>query len=87
MRVARDIDEEMAEQPVDQPRRNFARARCRHLGHGDLELIERVMARLVDARRLAGRADEQAREQVGERWVALPIDDEALQQVRAAQEG
>jgi hypothetical protein len=42
--------------------------------------------RLVDARRLAGRADEQAGEQVGQRRMALPVQDQALQQVRPAQE-
>ena len=58
----------------------------RHLRQRDLELVERVVARLVDARRLAGRADEQAGEQVGQRRVALPVQDQALQQVGPAQE-
>ena len=44
------------------------------------------MTRFVDARRLARRADEQAGEQVGQRRVALPVEHEALQQVRPAQE-
>ena len=34
-----------------------------------------VVARLVDARRLAGRADEQAGEQVGQRRMVLPVGD------------
>ena len=49
----------------------------RHLRERDLQLVERVVAGLVDARRLAGRADEQAGEQVGERRVALPVQDQA----------
>ena len=58
----------------------------RHLRERDLELVQRLVARLVDARRLAGRPDEQAGEQIGERRVALPVEHDALQQVRPAQE-
>ena len=60
MRVARGVDEQVAEQAVDQPGRDGA-AGLRHLGERDLELVEGFVARLVDARRLAGRPDEQAR--------------------------
>ncbi len=85
--VAGDVDEQVAEQAVDQPRRRrVARARRRHLLQGDFQLVERVVPGLVDARGLAGRADEQAGEQVGDRRVALPVQNEAAQQVRAAQE-
>ena len=63
-----------------------ALARARHLRHGDLELVEAVVARLVDARRLAGRADEQAREQVAQRRMVLPVQHQALQQIGPAQE-
>ncbi len=44
------------------------------------------MPRFVDARRLAGRPDEHAGEQIGQRRMALPVQHEALQQIRAAQE-
>ena len=44
------------------------------------------MTGFVDARRLAGRADEQAGEQVGQRRMALPVQHQAFQQIRAAQE-
>ena len=64
----------------------LAVARRRHVRERDLELVEAVVARLVDARRLAGRADEQAGEQVGQRRMALPVEHEALQQVGPAQE-
>src|SRR5436305_7608654 len=85
MRVAGDVDEQVAEQPVEQPRPSFL-AGFRHLRERDLELVERLVARLVDARRLAGRANEQAGEQIRERGVALPIKHRALEQIGAAQE-
>ena len=44
------------------------------------------MARLVDARRLARRADEPAREEIRQRRVVLPERDDAAQQIGAAQE-
>jgi len=63
--VAGDVDQQIAEQPVDQPRpRRFAFARCRDQRQRDVQLIQQIVARLVDARRLAGRADEQARKQI-----------------------
>ncbi len=52
--IAGDIGQQVAEQPIGQPgQRRGPTARRRHLRHGDLELIKTVMARLVDARRLA----------------------------------
>ena len=61
-------------------------ARRRQLLERDLELVQRVVARLVDARRLRGRADEQAREQVRQRGMVVPVGDQAAQQIGAAQE-
>ena len=58
----------------------------RHLGERNLEFVEHVLPRLIDARRLAGRTDEQAREQVGQRRMPLPIEHEALKQIGPAQE-
>ena len=55
------------------------------LGEGDLELVEALVAGLVDARGLAGRADEPAGEQVRERRVVLPVGDDAAEQVGPAQ--
>src|SRR5205085_8739542 len=40
----------------------------------------------VDAWRLAGRADEKARKEIGQRRVPLKIENQALQKVRTAQE-
>ncbi len=70
--VASHIHQKIAEQPVDQPgRRHLRRARGGHLRERDLQLVEPVMARFVDARRLTGRADEQAGEEIAERRMAL----------------
>ena len=85
--VAGDVGEHVAQQTVDAPGRGVvAFAGGGDLRHGDLELVERVLAALVDARGLAGRADEEAREEVGHRGVPLPVQDEAAEQVGAAQE-
>ena len=89
VRVAGEVGQQVAQQPVDQPRRRrllAGRVLAVHLLERDLELVEAVVARLVDARRLAGRADEHAREQVRQRRVVLPVGDEALQQVGPAQQ-
>ena len=86
--VAGDVDEKVAKQTVDQPRARWgALARRRHHRECDFELIELVIACLVDTRSLAGRTDEQAGEQVGQRGMPLPIQNETLEQVGPTQEG
>jgi len=88
--VARHIDQQVAEQPIDQPwgrRSTLARERVGHLRQRDLQFIQAVVPRLVDARRLARRPDAQARKQVGKRRVPLPVEDEALEQVGPPDEG
>ena len=52
----------------------------------DFQFVERIVARLVHARALAGRADEQAAEQKRERRVILPVREQAPQQIRPAQQ-
>src|SRR5438874_1786366 len=52
----------------------------------DLELVQAIVARLVDAWRLAGRPDEHAGKQVRERRMVLPVRNQALQQVGAPQQ-
>ena len=64
MRVAGDVDQQVAEDPVDQPGRQVAVAAVGDLREARSRARRAVVARLVDARRLAGRADEQAGEQV-----------------------
>lgn len=66
--VAGDVGQKIAEQAVDEPgQRLLATAGGSDLRHGDLQLVEAVVTSLVDTRRLAGRADEHAGEEVGER--------------------
>ena len=67
VRVAGHVGQQIAEDAVDQPGRDIARRAVGHFAEGDFQFVERVVARFVDARRLAGRADEQAREQIGQR--------------------
>ncbi len=64
----------------------FAGAGVGNLVEGDFEFVERVGAGFVDARVLAGGADEQAGEQIGQRRMILPEADQAAQQIGAAQE-
>ena len=86
MRIAAHVDEQIAIEPVHQPDRKGALARHRRIGECDLQFIKRVMTRLIDAWRLARRADEHAGEQVGQSRMALPIEHEAAQHVGPAQE-
>ncbi len=53
----------------------------------DFQLVEAVVARLVHARRLAGRAEEHAGEQVRQRRMVVPVAEQAAQQVGPAQDG
>ena len=88
--VAADVDQQVAHHPVDQPGRARGHAvggDALQFGEGDLDLVDRVVARFVDPRRLAGGADEQAREQVAQRRVVVPVAHHAGQQVGPAQEG
>lgn len=66
--VAGDVGQKIAKQAVDQPRsRRFALTGMGDLRHRDFKLIERVMARFIDPRSLAGRTEEKAGKQVGKR--------------------
>ena len=83
MRVTRDVDEQVAEQSIHHGRRAVVRGQ---ITKSDLQLVQGVHARLVDAWRLAGRADVHAGKQIRERWMVLPECQHAAQQIRAAQE-
>ena len=52
----------------------------------DLQFAQAVLPSLVDARMLAGRADEQAAEQVGQARMVVPEAEQRFQQIGAAQE-
>ena len=87
--VAGDVDQEIAQQSIDQPRRRLPGldlGDASELGERDLDLVDRVVPRLVDARRLARRADEHAGEQVAQRRMVVPVADHAGEQVGPAQE-
>lgn len=89
MRVARHVDQQIAQHAIDEPRRHvLARAQrvAAKLGERDIEFVDLIVARLVDARRLARRADEEPREQVGQRRMIVPIRDQAREQIGTAQE-
>ena len=88
MRVAGHVDQDVAEQPVDQPWRRRGRGciRRRHAAERDFQLIEHVLARFVDARRLTGRPDEQSGKEIGEGRPPLPIEHQTFEQIWAAQE-
>lgn len=82
------IGQHVSAQPVDQPRRRFgAAARRGDLDQGDPKLVWRIMPGLVDAGRLGGRTDEEAGEEIGQRRVLLPEQNERFQEVGSAHEG
>ena len=90
--VARHVGQQVAQEPVHQPggRRVPLPAQVRRGGHvveRDVQLVEGVVPRLVHPRCLAGGADEQTREQIGQGRVPLPVEQQALQHVRPPQEG
>ena len=88
VRVAGDVDEQVAEQRG--PPATAAALRLRP-GARDLRAARSpartaVVPRFVDARRLAGRPDEQAREQVRQRRMVAASSAAGSQQIRPAQE-
>ena len=87
MGIARHIHQQIAEQTVHQPWARLARIAGGHLRQRDFQFIEAVLAGLIDARGLTGRADEHAGKQIAERGMALPVEHEAFEQIGAADEG
>src|SRR5688572_7924420 len=59
----------------------------RQLVEGDFELVERIIARLIDTWVLAARANKEAAEEIRERGMMLPVAEEATEQIGPAQEG
>ena len=72
------IDAQVAEAAVNEPRRGRAAGAVEVRG-GQLELVERIVAGLIDPRVLARRADEHAAEQERQRRMVVPEGDEALE--------
>ena len=61
--IAGHIGQQVAQHPVDQPRRARTAGLAQdalQFGEGDLDLVDRIVARFVQARRLARRPDEEA---------------------------
>ena len=88
MGIAGRIDQQVAQDAIEFPRRAGAGILAHQAldcGKRNLDFIDRIVARLVNAWRLAGRADEHAREQERQRGVVVPVPDQTLQQVRPAQ--
>ena len=79
MGVAGNVDQQIAEQPVDQPQRKRSARPAPACWRARSPFRRAIVPRLVDARRLAGRPDEQPGEQIGQRRMPLPIEHEALQ--------
>ena len=90
VRVAGEVGQQVPERPVDDPREQAPAlgpgGEPAHLFERDLHLVHGLGPALVEARRLARRADEPAREQIGETRMPLPVRDEAREQLGAAQE-
>ena len=79
MRVAGDVDQQIAEQTIDEPWRSLPPGPTVgvELPEREIELVNAVVSGLVDAGRLARWADEHPGEEIRERRVIEPIPDEA----------
>src|SRR5216684_7602607 len=86
MRIARDVDEQVPKNPIDQPWRSVMSARFRDLGEGNLEFVETVLTGLIDPRRLAGRSDKESRKEIRQRRMIEPVREHAAQKIGPAQE-
>src|SRR5439155_12296883 len=88
MGIAGQIGQQMPQRAIDQPWQRFVLAESmlfRELLKRDFKLVELVVARLVDARRLAGRPDELAGKEIRQRGMVLPVSHQALQQIGTSQ--
>ena len=82
--VAAQVGQQMAEDPVHQPRRAWLI--LGHLAERDLQLVETLVPRFVDSRGLARRSHKPTGKQVGQRGVVVPVAQQARQQVGPAEE-
>jgi hypothetical protein len=78
VRGARDVDQQVAQQPS-----TCTPGATRVAAEARLELVQRVVARFVDAWRLRRRSDEQPAEHVRQRRVMLRERDQAREQLGA----
>ena len=84
MRVPCHVCQQMAEHPIDQPGCHLLPGF--DLRERDLQFRQAVLPRLVDARMLARRPDEQPAEQVRQARMVVPEAQQRLQQIGPAQE-
>jgi hypothetical protein len=82
--VAGHVGEQMAENAIDQPGRDFL-LRC-DLRERDLQFDQAVLARLVNPRMLAGGPFEQPAEQVRQARMVVPETQQRFQQIGTPQE-
>ncbi|MEY3459378.1 MAG: hypothetical protein RL215_2535 [Planctomycetota bacterium] len=87
MCVAGEIDEEVAEEAIDEPVGDPARAGFGYLCEGEFEFCEGVSATFIDSGGLAGGADEEAGEEVREGGMVVPEGNEAAEEIGSAEEG
>ena len=85
MRVARHVHQQVPEDAVHQPRRTGLA--FRQLAEREFQFVQALVPRLVHARRLARRTDEQPGQQVRQRGPIVPVGQQAPQQVGPPQEG
>ena len=88
MGVAGDIDQNIAQSAIHQPRRHVIAiffAVGSDFTQGDFQLVELVVSGFIHTRRLAGWADKHAGKQIAQRRVVVPIGYQAGQQLGTAQ--
>src|SRR5687767_2412164 len=86
MRVTCDIDKQIAKDAIDQPGRSIVPILLAQNRAGQIEFVNRIGSCFVDARRLAGWADENSGKQVRKRWVVQPTADQALEKMGPSKE-
>ena len=76
MRVARHVDQNVAQAAIDQPRRHALTIQLAVVGdftQGNFEFIDLIVAGFVNARCLAGGPNEHATEQIAQAGMVVPI--------------
>ena len=90
MGVACHVYQNISQAAIDQPRRHalpMNLAIPRYFVQGNFKLVDLVVASFINARCLAGRANEHATEKIAEARVVVPVQNQTGQQFGPAQEG
>ena len=80
MRVARDVDKQVAQRAIDEPRGRLALRRSKPRER-DLHLVQAVVPSFVEPRRLARGPEKHPGEEVRERRVIVPVGDQTAEQI------